>query len=53
MKAIVCSGYSHDPIMALHEAYGFDGIVPKPFNLAGLAEEVERVISLRPHGSGR
>jgi len=46
LRAIVCSGYAHDPVMALFEAYGFDGIVPKPFKLTDLSDEVARVAAL-------
>ena len=40
-KAIVSSGYADDPVMAAHEAHGFDGALPKPFKV----EDIERVLS--------
>ena len=46
IRAIACSGYAHDSIMARYEAHGFDGIVPKPFKLGDLGDEVARVASL-------
>ena len=46
VRVIVCSGYAHDPIMALHEVYGFDGIVSKPFTFVDLENEVARVADL-------
>ncbi len=35
-KAIVSSGYSHDPIMANYRRYGFCGMIPKPYELKEL-----------------
>ncbi len=49
VRAIVCSGYAHDPVMALFEVYGFDGIMPKPFKLNELGDEVARVAALPVH----
>jgi PAS domain S-box-containing protein len=46
VRAIVCSGYNDDPIMADPEAFGFDGSLPKPFALRALEGELERVLSL-------
>ena len=40
-KAIVSSGYADDPVMAAHEAHGFDGALPKPFKV----EDIERVLA--------
>lgn len=44
VKAIVSSGYSHDPIMADYQRYGFRGVIPKPYNARQLSEVLSRVI---------
>jgi PAS domain S-box-containing protein len=44
VKAIVSSGYSHDPIMADYRKYGFMGVITKPYKVKQLSEEVHRVI---------
>lgn len=44
VKAIVSSGYSHDPIMADYERYGFSGVIPKPYNARQLSEILSKVI---------
>lgn len=46
VKAIVASGYSNDPVMGNHESYGFKGILPKPFTMNQLFNEISRVIAL-------
>lgn len=38
VRAIVCSGYSTDPVMASYWEYGFVGILPKPFQLTPMEE---------------
>lgn len=45
-RVIVSSGYNTDPIMAHHEKYGFDGVVPKPYQLEDLGRAVKEIISL-------
>jgi len=45
-KAIVCSGYSNDPIMADYRKYGFRGIIAKPYNLKELGEILHNVITV-------
>ena len=47
VKAIVSSGYSNDPIMADHEAYGFVGVVAKPYTAKQLTETLGRIMALR------
>jgi CheY-like chemotaxis protein len=44
-KVIVASGYSHDPIMAQFQRYGFKGVIEKPFEFSTITDTVARVIS--------
>jgi PAS domain S-box-containing protein len=44
-KTIVSSGYAKDPILAKFEKYGFDGMVPKPYNVEELSEILHQVIA--------
>jgi CheY-like chemotaxis protein len=46
VRAIVCSGYSEDPVLADPGAFGFDGSLPKPFDLQTLERELGRVLGL-------
>ena len=48
IKAIVSSGYANDPIMADFKAYGFSGVVAKPYGAEQLTDEVRRVLELNP-----
>lgn len=43
-KAIVSSGYSNDPVMANFRDYGFLGMVPKPYGISDMLEEVRRIV---------
>lgn len=45
VRAIVSSGYSNDPILANYHAYGFTGIVKKPYKIKELAAKIEAVIN--------
>ena len=45
LQAIVSSGYSQNPIMANHVAYGFQGIIPKPYGQEQLAAVLAQVFS--------
>ena len=42
---IVSSGYAHDPIMADYQAYGFRGIVVKPYQFIKLQTVVNQLLS--------
>ncbi|OPY34165.1 MAG: sensory histidine kinase AtoS [Methanomassiliicoccales archaeon PtaU1.Bin124] len=43
-KAIVSSGYSHDPVMAHPREYGFKGVVKKPYMIAEMLQEINRIL---------
>ncbi len=45
VKAIVCSGYCNDPIMADYEGYGFCGVLAKPFSIHEMSQVVHRVVN--------
>ena len=48
VRAIVSSGYSHDPIMANYRDYGFLGVIAKPYNIREMSETVRRVMTGGP-----
>jgi CheY-like chemotaxis protein len=37
VKAIVSSGYSHDPILADYRAYGFQGMIAQPYTIVTMS----------------
>ena len=43
VRAIVASGYSNDPLLSQYTAFGFLGMVAKPFQLDELSEVLHRV----------
>ncbi len=45
VKAIVSSGYTTDPVMSDFGAYGFKGVITKPYRLEELSATVSRLIS--------
>jgi PAS domain S-box-containing protein len=45
VKAIVASGYSSDPVMADCRAYGFTGVITKPYDLQTLSRTLRSVLS--------
>lgn len=54
--AIVCSGYSNDPVMANYQAHGFRARVTKPYDLNDLVKIIQqllphRVAKLKPQPS--
>ena len=44
VKAIACSGYSNDPVMANFEDYGFRNAITKPYKVGALSEVLSKVI---------
>ena len=42
--AIVSSGYSNDPVMANFRSFGFQAMVPKPYNIEQFTRTVERLL---------
>ncbi len=44
IKAIVSSGYSHDPVMSEFKQYGFDAVLAKPYQIKELSETLYTVI---------
>ncbi len=44
VKAIVSSGYVNERVMADHEAYGFSGILAKPYKMEDLAALVSEIL---------
>ena len=46
-RAIVSSGYSNDPVMANFRDYGFLGMVPKPYGIRDMLDEVRRVAVMK------
>lgn len=43
-RIIVSSGYANDPVLANYEAYGFTGIVVKPYHFWELQDAVHRAL---------
>ena len=46
VKAIVCSGYSNDLVMSSYRAYGFRGVIRKPYSLKQLSDTISDVLSI-------
>jgi len=44
VKAIVASGYAHDPVMSEYKEYGFCGAVPKPFTIEELGSLLQSIL---------
>ncbi len=43
-KVVVSSGYSNDPVMAEFKAYGFSGVVVKPFKMSDLKSILQKLL---------
>jgi two-component system, cell cycle sensor histidine kinase and response regulator CckA len=44
VKAVISSGYSHDPAMSHFEDHGFDGALAKPYTMKQLEEILHQVL---------
>lgn len=44
VRAIVCSGYSNDPVMSHFSEYGFCGVIAKPYAIQKLSETLHEVL---------
>ncbi|HAP66223.1 MAG TPA: hybrid sensor histidine kinase/response regulator, partial [Nitrospinae bacterium] len=44
IRAIVCSGYSNDPIMSEYKDYGFSAAIVKPYNIDELSRTINEVV---------
>ncbi len=45
IKAIVCSGYSTDPIMANYRDYGFSAVLVKPYRLQDISKVLQELLT--------
>ena len=45
VKAIISSGYLHDPVIMNFEDYGFAGILTKPYDPKELDEKLQNIIN--------
>lgn len=43
VRAIVSSGYSHDPVMADYRSFGFSAVVEKPYKIESLAKALASI----------
>lgn len=47
VKAVAISGYNHHPVMEHFEQYGFKAALPKPFQIAELAETLTKILGTK------
>ncbi len=45
VKAILSSGYSHEPVVLNYKKYGIAGVAPKPYKVKELVGAVENVVN--------
>jgi PAS domain S-box-containing protein len=43
VTAVVCSGYSNDPIMSDYQLYGFKEVLPKPYHMEDLQKLLDKL----------
>jgi two-component system, cell cycle sensor histidine kinase and response regulator CckA len=44
LRAVVCSGYSDDEVMSNYREYGFNGVMPKPFDINILSKVLNDIL---------
>jgi CheY-like chemotaxis protein len=44
VTALISSGYANDPVLANYAAYGFRGVLTKPYTEQGLHAALQRVL---------
>ena len=52
IKAIACSGYSNDIVLAQYSRFGFDGAMTKPFDIEGLNAMIHNLTRNKAPGTG-
>jgi DNA-binding NarL/FixJ family response regulator len=45
VKAIVSTGYSHEPVVLNYKAHGITGVAPKPYKVRELLNAVEAALA--------
>lgn len=45
LKAIICTSYSNDQVMAKYKDYGFNGVITKPFRVNELRDLLDNIIN--------
>ena len=51
VRAVVSSGYSNDPVMADFRAYGFQGVITKPYTIAAMSRVLRSLLEQPPASS--
>lgn len=49
VTAVVCSGYSNDPIMSDYKQYGFKEVLPKPYHMEDLNKLLDKLAEETHH----
>ena len=44
INAIICSGYSNDPVMSEYKKFGFKGVIKKPYTIEDLRFTLDSVL---------
>ena len=52
VKAVISSGFSHDPIMVDYKKYGFCDALPKPYKITKLSETINIILTGSQEGPG-